>query len=370
MKKFYIFFFLFFINNSILASDLNNQKTLFFTGAAGFIGSNFLEYMFNKYPEYNFIILDNLTYAGNLENIPSNIRNSKRFEFFYGSVTNQYLVDLLMKRSQMVVHFAAESHVTNSIFEDSPFFETDVNGTRVMMRSLVRNKNNVERFVHISTSEVYGTAENEFMDENHPLNPRSPYAAAKAGADRLVYAYWCTYDIPALIIRPFNNYGPRQHLEKVIPAFITNIILDKPLFIHGDGSQVRDWIHVSDTCKAIDKALHISDFKKIKNQVINIGSSKKVSIAAIANKIIKYFNLSEEYLHFVKDRPGQVECHVANIEKAKKLLEWEPTSPFEKGLMDTIEWYKNNYEWWKRTVIIAPYLNNNFKNIIKRNICK
>ena len=196
--------------------ESSSPKTVLLTGAAGFIGSNFLKYMFDKYPTYTFLVLDALTYAGSLDNIPAYIHDSSRFKFFYGSVTNSRLVDLLMKQSHFVVHFAAESHVTRSICDSAIFFDTDVIGTRVLLESLVLHKN-VERFIHISTSEVCGTAEIIPMDEDHPIKPRSPYAAAKAGADRMVYAYQCTYDIPTVIIRPFKNYGPNQHLEKVIP---------------------------------------------------------------------------------------------------------------------------------------------------------
>ncbi len=352
------------INTSEYASltTKNNSKTVFLTGAAGFIGSNFLKYMFNKYPYYRFIVLDLLTYAGNLDNIPEHIKKSDRFEFFYGSITNQSLVNYLMKQANFVVHFAAESHVTRSIYDDSLFFETDVIGTRVMMSSLVRHKN-VERFIHISTSEVFGTAEEEPMSEEHPIKPRTPYAAAKAGADRLVYAYWCTYDLPVVLVRPFNNYGPNQHLEKVIPRFITSAIKGEELTIHGSGDQKRDWVHTLDIARALDKMLHIEDFSKIKNQVINLGSGKAVGIADIARIILKYFNLPETQLKFVSDRPGQVDLHISATKKSKELLDWEPLIPFEDGLKEVIEWYKNNEDWWKKREIMqcVPIITNNGK---------
>ncbi len=322
------------------------KKTVFLTGAAGFIGSNFLKYMFDKYQNYNFIILDALTYAGSLDNIPDYIKSSDRFEFFYGSVTNYRLVDLLMSKSDLVVHFAAESHVTRSICDDNVFFETDVIGTRVMMTALTKYAKKVERFIHISTSEVCGTAETIPMSEEHPINPRSPYAAAKAGADRLVYSYCCTYDIPALIIRPFNNYGPQQHLEKAIPRFITSAINNQPLTIHGDGLQKRDWLHTLDLCSALDAALHIEDFNHIKHQVIHIGTGMGTSILDIAKIILKKFNLPETYLKFVKDRPGQVECHVSSTKKAETLLNWKSRISLEDGLESTISWYKENKNRW------------------------
>ncbi len=326
-----------------------NKKVVFLTGAAGFIGSNFLKYMFDKYPSYHFIVLDALTYAGSLENIPKYIKNSPRFEFFYGSVTNYPVVDALMSRSDLVVHFAAESHVTRSIYDDTTFFDTDVMGTRCMMTALVKHAKKVERFIHISTSEVLGTAETEPMDENHPIKPRSPYAAAKAGADRLVYAYWCTYDVPAIIFRPFNNYGPQQHLEKVIPRFISSAIKGKPLTVHGDGLQKRDWVNTQDMSRALDLALHIKDFSQIKNQIIHIGSGKGVSVLDIAKMILDYFNLPhDKYLKFIGDRPGQVRCHVSSTEKSFKLLEWKTEIPFEEGLKNVIRWYIDHQDRWEK----------------------
>lgn len=324
------------------------QKVVFLTGAAGFIGSNFLTYMFDKYPTYHFLVLDALTYAGNIENIPQYIRTSDRFSFFYGSVVNYHVVDMLMQHADFVVHFAAESHVTRSISDDTTFFETDVMGTRTMMTSLVKHKNKVQRFIHISTSEVLGTAEAEPMDEEHPMNPRSPYAAAKAGADRLVYSYCCTYDVPAVIIRPFNNYGPRQHLEKVIARFITSAIKGRQLTIHGDGLQERDWVHTYDISRALDVILHADDFSKIKGQVLHLGSGVATSILDIAKIILKSFNLPESRITFIGDRPGQVRRHIASTNKAQELLGWHSEISLEKGLQSTIDWYKQNQYHWEK----------------------
>jgi dTDP-glucose 4,6-dehydratase len=323
------------------------SKVVLLTGAAGFIGSNFLEFMFNKYPDYYFLVLDSLTYAGNPDNIADYIKNSKRFEFWYGSVTNPGIVNTLMSRADLVVHFAAESHVARSIFDNSKFFETDVLGTQVMMNALLKSPN-VERFIHISTSEVYGTAESEPMTEDHPINPRSPYAGAKAGADRLVYSYWSTYDIPALIIRPFNNYGPHQHLEKMIPRFVTSALEQQPLTIHGNGCAKRDWLFVEDHCKALDLALHISDFSKIRNQVINIGTGIATPNIKIAQEILKIFGLTSRYLKFIGDRPGQVTCHISSTQKASELLGWHAETNLSEGLIKTIEWYKNNENYWRK----------------------
>ncbi|MFC1841580.1 dTDP-glucose 4,6-dehydratase [Candidatus Dependentiae bacterium] len=358
MKRSFIFSMALLLSLSLYANQISedgytkrkgDEKIVFLTGAAGFIGSNFLQYMFDKYPNYKFLILDALTYAGNLNNIPKYIRNSERFQFYYGSVTNYQLVDKLMSVSHLVVHFAAESHVTRSILDDYTFFDTDVMGTRAMMTALVKYADTVERFIHISTSETYGTALTKPMTEDHPLNPKSPYAGAKAGADRLVYSYWCTYDVPALIFRPFNNYGPRQHLEKVIPRFVSRAIRREPLTIHGHGLQSRDWVHTYDMSRALDLALHVEDFSKIKNQVINIGSGKSISVLEIAKKILNYFNLPEgEYLTFIHDRPGQVECHNSSTDKSKELLGWETEVDFDKGLKEVIKWYIENSNLWEQ----------------------
>jgi len=336
-------------NAQTTACEKNHtKKTVFLTGAAGFIGSNFLKYMFDKYPTYDFIVLDVLTYAGTLDNIPAYIQESPRFTFVYGSVTNPFLVDNIMSKANFVVHFAAESHVTRSIYDDATFFDTDVMGTRIMMAALVKYAHQVERYIHISTSEVCGTAESDLMDEDHPINPRSPYAAAKAGADRLVYAYWCTFDIPAVIIRPFNNYGPQQHVEKFIPRLITSALKNEPLTVHGDGSQERDWVHTYDVARALDKVLHHQDFSKIKNQVIHIGSGRAISILEIANQIRDHFNLTPAALTFTGDRPGQVVRHISATQKAHDLLGWKAEIRFEEGLKEVIAWYKNNADRWKR----------------------
>jgi dTDP-glucose 4,6-dehydratase len=206
----------------------------------------------------------------------------------------------------------------------------------------------VERFIHISTSEVYGTADYEPMDECHPINPRSPYAAAKAAADRLVYAYNCTFDIPVVIVRPFNNYGPRQHPEKMIPRFISAAMNGRPLQIHGDGLQSRDWLYVGDTATALDKLMHAKEFSKIKGQAINIGSGKATTVIEIARKILEKFDLPDCCLEYVEDRPGQVECHIADIKKVESFLDWKPEVLLEKGLELTIDWYINNYVFCKK----------------------
>ena len=322
-------------------------KTILVTGGAGFIGSNFVRYLFENYPDYQIIVIDALTYAGNTENIPDSIKNDARFDFWYGNVRNGELVNELVSRSALVIHFAAESHVARSIFDNTIFFKTDVLGTQTMANAVLKHQDSVERFIHISTSEVYGTALEIPMTEEHPLNPASPYAAAKAGADRLVYSYWVTYDIPAIIIRPFNTYGANQHLEKVIPRFITSALLDEPLTIHGSGENTRDWIYVEDLCQALDKAMHVS-LDKVKGQAINVGTSSDVAIEAIANTVLSKLDKPKSLITHVGDRPGQVQRHVSSTDKAVQILGWKAETDFEEGILKTISWYQKNPDWWKK----------------------
>lgn len=327
------------------------SKTYLITGGAGFIGSNFVNYIYNKYPDSKIIVLDLLTYAGSVDNFPAGVNNiNDRFEFWYGNVTNSALVDELVSKADYVIHFAAETHVTRSIFDNRDFFETDVIGTQTVSNAVLQNKATVEKFIHISTSEVYGTAsECEFMDEHHPLNPMSPYAAAKVGADRLVYSYVETYDIPATIIRPFNNYGASQHLEKAIPRFITSILLNEDLTVHGQGLASRDWINVLDTCLGIDKILN-SPLSKVQGEVFNLGTGKTISIKDIALQISKIMNIDKSRIKYIDDRPGQVDCHIADISKIESILNWKPSINFEDGLKDTINWYKNNKHMWEKQI--------------------
>jgi len=322
-------------------------KTILVTGGAGFIGSNFVRYLFEDYPDYHIIVLDALTYAGNTDNIPESIKEDSRFSFWYGNVKNGELVNELVAKADVVVHFAAESHVARSIFDNAVFFETDVLGTQTVANAVLKNQDSVERFIHISTSEVYGTALETPMTEGHPLNPASPYASAKVGADRLVYSYWVTYDIPAIIIRPFNNYGPNQHLEKVIPRFITSALLDEPLTVHGSGENTRDWVYVEDVCQALDKVIHVS-LDKVKGQVINIGTGRDISIKAIADMILDKLNKPKSSIAHIGDRPGQVRRHISSTDKALQMLGWEASNDFDQGITKTITWYKHNRDWWQK----------------------
>ena len=326
------------------------MKTVLVTGGAGFIGSNFVHHIYNKYPDYRILVLDLLTYAGSVDNLPENFQDANgkgRIEFWYGDVRNASLVENLMRRADIVVHFAAETHVTRSIFDNYHFFETDVLGTQVISNAVLRCADRIERFVHISTSEVYGTAETPLMNEEHPLKPLSPYASAKAGADRLVYSYWATYQLPAVIVRPFNNFGPRQHLEKAVPRFITSCILDEPLRLHGQGVAKRDWIYVADTCNAIDKIVHARR-EDVVGEVINIGTDESLSVAEVAHEVVRQMEKPTSLITYVGERPGQVFRHTADAAKAKRLLGWTPTHTFSQGLAQTIEWYLNHRHIWEK----------------------
>jgi dTDP-glucose 4,6-dehydratase len=325
-------------------------KTVLVTGGAGFIGSNFVHYLYDKYPDYCILVLDLLTYAGSLENLPDGVTHggtNGRLQFWYGDVRNASLVDALVAQSDVVVHFAAETHVTRSIYDNYHFFETDVLGTHVIANSVLKHVKRVDRFIHISTSEVYGTARAPKMDEDAPLMPMSPYASAKAGADRLVYSYFATYDVPAIVVRPFNQFGPRQHLEKVIPRFITSCMLDEPLRIHGDGTAARDFTYVEDTCRALDCVMHC-DLERVRGEVINLGSGQSISLTDMAPLVARKMNKPDAVITYVGDRPGQVFRHTADASKAERVLGWKPRVSFEEGLDRTIAWYQAHRAWWEK----------------------
>jgi dTDP-glucose 4,6-dehydratase len=235
--------------------------------------------------------------------------------------------------------------VPRSIYDTTTFFETDVLGTQVVVAAALKHP--VERFLHISSSEVYGTAIVPPMSENHPLNPTTPYAAAKAGADRLVFSYYTTFDLPCVILRPFNTYGPHQHLEKVIPRFITSALLDEPLSIHGDGGNSRDWLYVGDLCQALDRALH-ANLEQIKGEAINLGTGVDTSIKCVAEQIVDKLGKSHGLMSFMEDRPGQVHRHVASTEKALSLLNWKAEIDFDSGIERTIRWYADHPWWWEK----------------------
>lgn len=325
-------------------------KTVLVTGGAGFMGSNFVRFLYDRCPDYRIIVLDALTYAGSIDNLPVAFKDAgqeERISFWYGNVRNAELVDTLVSQSDMVVHFAAETHVTRSIYDNLLFFETDVLGTQKVSNAVLKYRDRIERYIHISSSEVYGTARAEKMDEEHPLMPMSPYASAKAGADRLVYSYWATYGIPAVILRPFNNYGPRQHLEKAIPRFITSCILDEPLTVHGDGEASRDYVFVEDLCRAVDAVMH-AEPAKVTGRVFNVASGTHRSIISIARDVVRLMGRDESAVTFIGERPGQVFRHTGDPSLLHDTLGWGCEEDWEEGLVKTIRWYEENRKWWEK----------------------
>lgn len=324
-------------------------KTILVTGGAGFIGSNFVHYTLAKHPEYKIIILDALTYAGSTDNLPeqSLVEHGDNVLFRYGNILNADMADALMSESDLVVHFAAETHVTRSIYDNRNFFETDVLGTQTLVNSALRNRDQIEKFVHISTSEVYGTALTEKIDEEHPLMPMSPYASAKCGADRLVFSYWSTYKLPLVTIRPFNMFGPRQHLEKVVPRFITSAILGEPLTVHGDGSAARDFMYADDLCRGIHMVLS-ADSDLVSGEVFNMSSGTHRTVESIAEEVLEAMNLDRSHISHIGDRPGQVFRHTGDWTKANRVLGWKPEVSWQQGLERTIAWYQENEDQWRK----------------------
>src|SRR5256714_7452724 len=263
------------------------MRTILITGGAGFIGANLVNYLSEKSPEDRIVVLDILTYAGSVENLPNDMLHGQHplRRFWYGNVCNAALVDTLVEEADIVIHLAAETHVTRSIFDSLLFFQTDVLGTQTIANAVVKAGGKIKRLIHISSSEVYGSASEEAMNEEHPLNPMSPYASAKCGADRLGFSYWATYGVPAVIVRPFNNFGPMQHLEKVVPRFITSALLGEKLTVHGKGETARDFLHVDDTCHAIDLILQAPN-ELVHGQTFNVASGQHRAIIDIARDVV------------------------------------------------------------------------------------
>jgi dTDP-glucose 4,6-dehydratase len=329
------------------------MRTILVTGGAGFIGANLVHHLARKYPEDRIVVLDLLTYAGSIEHLPKEMLDGRnpRLRFWYGNVCNAALVDTLVSDADVVLHLAAETHVTRSIFDGLSFFQTDVLGTQTVANAVVKAEGKVKRFIHVSSSEVYGTAADEAMDEQHPLNPMSPYASAKCGADRLVYSYWATYGIPAVIVRPFNNFGPLQHLEKVVPRFITSVLLEEKLTVHGNGDAARDFLHVDDTCRALDMILQAPD-NLVLGETFNVASGQHRSILEIARDVIEQMGYGADRIQFIEDRPGQVVRHSGDWSKISRVLGWKPTLTWRDGLQDTIAWYERNRDLWSRQLFM------------------
>jgi dTDP-glucose 4,6-dehydratase len=317
-------------------------KRVLVTGGAGFISSNVVRHLLDATP-YEVVSLDALTYAGNMDNV-ADVMGHERLSFVHGDIRDPELVAEVVADVDVIVNAAAESHVEKSIEEGaSEFVTTNVEGTQILLDAIRRTP--VDRFILFSSSEVYGTAERAPMDEEHPLNPRSPYAATKAGADRLAYAYWTTYDLPIVIVRPFNNYGPYQHPEKVVPRFVTAALCDEPLTVHGDGHASRDWVFVDDVAEAIEAAIAAND--DVHGEVINLATGRDIAVEAIADLVLEQLGKPNSLKVHTPERPGQVDRHIGSTDKAERLLGWRARTSFEDGLVSTIGWYDDNRAWWE-----------------------
>ncbi|MFC1612676.1 dTDP-glucose 4,6-dehydratase [Patescibacteria group bacterium] len=314
---------------------------LLITGGAGFIGSNFIRHILSKYPDYTVVNFDKLTYAGNLENL-KDIEGNSRYKFIKGDICDNEKIFEVANGVDVIINFAAETHVDRSIQDDEAFLKSDIFGVRVLLEAVKDLA--IKKMIHISTDEVYGDwAKGGFAKENDLLKPSSPYSASKAGGDLLCLAYKRTYDTPVIITRSSNNYGPYQYPEKIIPLFITNLLEDKKVPVYGDGAQIRDWLYVEDNCKAIDLVLHKGEL----GEIYNIGANQNPEIdnLTLTKKIVENCDKGEDYIEYIKDRPGHDRRYAIDTGKIRA-LGWKPEISFEDGLTKTIEWYKNNKDWW------------------------
>jgi len=310
------------------------------TGGAGFIGSNFVRYALNAHADWRITNLDKLTYAGRRENL-HDVMSHARHEFVHGDIVDAKVSGPLVERANIVVHFAAETHVDRSIMAAGEFIRTDVEGTFVLLEA-ARRASALKRFVQISTDEVYGSVATGASREADELRPRNPYSASKAGADRLAYSYWATYAVPVIITRASNNYGPYQFPEKIIPLFVTNAIDNIPVPLYGDGRNVRDWLHVVDHCRAIDLLIDSGS----NGEVYNIGGGNDVMNVDLTHRILEELGKSASLVKPVADRPGHDRRYCLDTTKLRS-IGWSPEEPFTEGLRSTIDWYRGNEWWWR-----------------------
>ncbi|HLC49333.1 MAG TPA: dTDP-glucose 4,6-dehydratase [Candidatus Andersenbacteria bacterium] len=318
------------------------------TGGAGFIGSNFIRYWLSSHPEDHVTNLDALTYAGNLTSL-QDIESNQNYTFVQGNILDEELVDELVAKCDKIVHFAAESHVDRSITGPAAFIETNIKGTFVLLEALRRaqGKQPPKPFHYISTDEVFGSLElgsSEKFSESTKYNPNSPYSASKASSDHLVRAYHETYKLPVTITNCSNNFGPYQHPEKFIPRMITDLLDGEQVKVYGDGLYVRDWLFVTDHCRAIDAVLRSG--KNGETYLVG-GMTKDVSNKDIALLVLKYMGMSQDKIAYVQDRPGHDRRYAVNWTKIKSELQWEPVHTLEEWLKETINWYKDNEAWWR-----------------------
>ncbi len=308
------------------------------TGGAGFIGSNFVRYLLKS--GYKLKVLDKLTYAGRKENLRGIL---KEIKFLQADITNPRDVEKAIKGCKIVINFAAESHVDRSIKKPAPFLKTNILGTWILLEKALKHK--IDLFIQISSDEVYGSISKGYFKENSPLNPSSPYSASKASGDNLCQSYYRTFGLPIIIIRPCNNYGPRQHPEKLIPKTIINAIKGKKIPIYAQGENIRDWIHVEDTCRAIKLILEKGKI----GEIYNVGASQEYRNIDVVRMILNYLEKPHSLIQFVADRPGHDFRYAMDWTKIKN-LGWSPKIQFEKGLISTINWYLNNENWWQKII--------------------
>ena len=317
-------------------------NTILVTGGAGFMGSNFIHYLLKKYRGIKVINVDKLSYAGNLDNL-RDIEKNPRYKFILGDISDDAIVRNIFKleRPQIVVNYAAETLVDRSIAGPKIFVESNIVGTENLLEAA--REFPIKKFVQISTDEVYGEILKGKASETAVCHPRNPYAATKAGADHLVISYVNTYNIPAVITRSCNFYGPNQYPEKLIPIFITNLLECKEIFIHGDGGQTREWIYTEDHCRAIDKIIQ----RGKTGEIYNIGTGQSRTVMQIAEIILKLLGKDKKMMQFTKDRPGNDRRYALNWDKLAR-LGWEPIHVFDKGIKLTLDWYKKNEKWWRK----------------------
>ncbi len=327
------------------------------TGGAGFIRSNFIHYILDNYPNDKVVNLDALTYAGNLENL-KDIEDNSNYKFVHGDIMDGVLVNELMKDVDVVVHFAAESHVDRSIKDSAAFVRTNINGTLILLEAAKNNGNT--RFHHVSTDEVYGSLgkNDPAFDENTNYDPRSPYSASKASSDHLVRSYFHTHGLPITISNCSNNYGPYQFPEKLIPLFVTNLMDNKKIPVYGTGENIRDWLHVKDHCIAIDNVVRDGKI----GETYCIGGNVEKTNIEITNIILDAMNKDQNMIEYVEDRKGHDKRYAINFDKIKRELDWSPSVTFEQGIADTIKWYQDNEQWW-RNIHSGEYKINNQQSI-------
>ena len=313
------------------------------TGGAGFIGSNFIRYALREHSDWDITNLDKLTYAGNLENLAV-IEKEKRYHFVKGDISDGKLVDALFDGGfDIVVNFAAESHVDRSIMDPSPFIKTNIEGTNVLLKA--SRQCGVKRFLQVSTDEVYGSLglKGRFREQS-PVAPNSPYSASKAAADLMCRVYYVTYNLPVIITRCSNNYGPYQFPEKLIPLVVTNALENKEVPVYGDGLNIRDWIYVEDHCCALDQVIHNGRL----GEIYNIGANKEKTNLELVKNLLDILGKPHSLMTFVTDRPGHDRRYALSASKIRRELGWKPKVSIHEGLRRTVQWYIDNEDWWQR----------------------